>query len=267
LVSDDATPSDAAMLDTSGCAIAGPLIDRGLVVRYFLDDAPPGGTVDNVADSAPNPLDLDLIVDVGNGDPAFVEDGCNSGLQWTTVGTGFGRASVPIDGTKIATAFSGQTDGTIELVVAVQNVSSNASRLSMLGQSTSSGRFTLRMDNNSELEFRMRSNDSDSATWPVEFAAQGRTVLHLVFDSTESDDCSRTRLYIDGVLTGSCTTNIDHNLDIQSPHSWFYTLGNREAGDRTLQGTIYYAAMYEEPLNPSEVQQNSMRLIANDDAQ
>jgi hypothetical protein len=244
------------------------LVDRGLVVRYYVDEAASGTDPDQLLDAAPNPLNLDLAYD----NAEYVEVDANRGLRWPAEEED-GSATVKIDGTKIHSELDGATAATIEVVLAVAAVSSQGSRLTHIGDDGNlAGHFTLRSRGVDSVELQLqRADDSGGGTpvgrWDVDFSGEGRLVLHLVLDTERPEQAERLRLYVNGRETAPHDDVEPPELGraIELPSDRYFTVGNRHSGSRSFEGTLFYAALYASALDPDEVAQNFELLIERDD--
>lgn len=243
-----------------------PEVDRGLVVRYFIDEAVTGVKPTQLADAAINPLALDVNYDLLTGSVmSFDEASGQRGLRWSSGIDTSDRASIAVDGTKVATALSGSTTGTIEVVATIVSQTGGGRLVDIDG--ADNGRFTLRTNVTvGRLDFYL--NDQLDAAWQVPQVIGGRTVLHLVFDSNASDPNNAVILYANGVRLGTVVApSVTPGATISLPSNSFLVLGNRQTGDRNSQQTIFYAALYSEALSSDEVATNSARLLSSDDTQ
>jgi len=104
------------------------LVDRGLLVRYYIDEAASGQTPQQLIDAAPSPLNLTI-----NYTPSltFTEVASNRGLHWALLGSS-ANARTTLDGTKILSGLNGHTTGTIEAVVDVTAVGDGTRELPWL---------------------------------------------------------------------------------------------------------------------------------------
>ncbi len=249
---------------TGGSASGGPpdLVNGGLIVRYFIDEVADGQQVQQLVDSAPNPLPLNLNYDGSN--LAFTEVGGNRGLHWSTAGS-LARASVLVTDTKIQSALTDAGAVTIEVVVDVDSVV-NTARISHIGQDTDDGHFTLAWDGTDAQYWQ--NGAYNTGRWNVSLNMMGRVVVHLVMDILQEEMTQRTRLYVDGSLVTPNDAPMfpGTNTPLLSPSGKHYVLGNWEAGGRSFQGTLYYAAMYGSALSQSEISQNAAELLVNDDS-
>jgi hypothetical protein len=254
----DATaPSDSP----AGEGNPDPLVGRGLVVRYFIDEAASGTVPKTLLDSAPSPLPLTIFYDA----MSFDEVGGNRGLRWSAI-TQLGRVSAPIGGTKIQTELHGSKTGTIEVVVDVE-ATAKYGRICHIGYDILAGFFTLRINTPDTISFNYHSGNNPAGTWPLDHAAAGRQVMHLVYDSTRSVPEDRARLFLDGKLQTPLggTNPVDPNDGLNMPASAHFVIGNAEVGDRGIQGTVFYMALYSEALTDAELSQNATALLASDD--
>jgi hypothetical protein len=247
-----------------------PLVSRGLVTRYFIDEAASGTMPTDLLDAAPDPLPLAITYAGGNG---FSETLCQRGMSWPAISLD-GRADVLVDGTKIESELSGSKTGTIECVFALEVGDPASSRISHIGVGSDSGRFTMFSDGATSLGLDYDDQAGMVASgpvevWTVDLLGLGRLVAHLVVDTELPLGDDRVRLYVNGVDQGvgdiiSSVMPKDSEMLIEPTDS--YALGNRAIGNRSFQGTLYYCAMYKAALTPAEVQQNAERLLDDDDA-
>lgn len=246
------------------------LTDDGLVARYFLDEATTGSAPAQVEDAAEAPMPLPLTY---GPEMSFAADGAaHSGLSWTAAGAD-GRASALIDGTKVQSALQGAIAGTIEAVLRIAEVVSGGSRIVHIGTGSEAGRFTLRSETAGQIVLWW-NGDYCGGAWDAELPE--RAVVHGVFDSTVQEPAEdRVRLYINGVparrsssVSGYCAMHasvppLGTTLDF--PDGRHLVLGNRELGERSFSGALYYAALYAKALTPAEIERNAAALLASDD--
>ncbi len=239
------------------------LIERNLLVRYFIDEAATGQGPLLLRDSAPNPLDLPVTYI--SPDPVFSDDG-NRGLTWATNG-GNSRVTIAVTGTKIE-KLAGAQQATIEVVAQVTSCSTQNSRLAHIGRLNLS-QFSLECGNGVLLVGWEMGTGDIAASIPFDVASQGRFVAHAVVDTRRVIDTERVRLYVDGVERTDSTPNVtpilNQGIVIPVAPDEFLGVGNREIGGRTIEGTIYYVAIYETALSATEVANNAARLTASDD--
>jgi hypothetical protein len=236
------------------------LTSKGLLARYHIDEATSGQLPAKLNDSADAPLALPITYGAEMG---FFEDG-NAGLRWTVTGAD-GRASAPVDGSKV-TALEGSSTGTIEVVLSLSAVTSNWSRISHIGSSDEVGRFTLLSGEANTLMAWWNTNDQLGA-WNIGLTGLGRVVVHVVLDTNQVTPADRARLYLDGVvqadISGATPPALGAGIELATGRH--YVLGNREVGGRTFMGTLYYAALYTSALDASTVQHHAEILSAADD--
>ncbi len=258
------------------------LIDRGLVTRYFLDEAAQGMMPTQVVDAAPDPLSLTIrygevslppmggaggmggAAGTGGSGPnlSWVEEEGQRGLRFRAKNRS-GDASVRIENTKL-TVMDGLTEATIECVARVEGVGgiNVCNRIFHYGLD-SFGTLTLCAPNQS-ISFRL--NGVEVEDWNVDYDALGRMVLHAVLDtSREAPD--RVLLYINGSDQG-VGEQIDAPPAALEPIVFGggrQMIGNRPSEDASLRGAIYYCAMYSVAFTAAEVLNNADLLMANDD--
>ena len=245
-------------------------MSRGLLTRYFMDEASDGTAPTILSDAAPDPLDLTIAYAGGN---TFTETDCQRGMSWPSAALD-GRADAPVLGTKVEAELDGSTTGTIECVFELLDATPTSSRISHIGSNRHPGRFTMFSDGPTSLGFDWDDQAGlamDTVEeWTVDHLALGRIVAHIVLDTTLAEPSDRVRLYVNGVDQGA--GDIIENPMAQGAETEIiaptdsYAIGNRATGMRSIEGTIYYCAMYSSALSPEEIQQNTAVLMADDDA-
>ncbi len=257
------TDTDSVPGNSFTTAASFGLVSNGLVDRYFIEEAASGQSPTELVDAAPSPLNLPVIYDGTN--PTYKEISTGRGWESTTT-TNQGRASILVDGTKVQTLLNGSTQGTIEVVLQVDAVTTLWSRFSHVGTSSESGYFTISSPNLNQLNLYMLGNTL-RGQWDPAFGTSGRIVLTLVYDSTLSTAADRVKLYKDGaLLTKTGGTDPPQNETISIPNGTNFVIANRELCCRSFDGDIYYAAHYNTALTAGEVSDNSNILLTNDDS-
>ena len=245
----------------------GVLVDRGLIARYYLDEAESGQEPVEALDAASNPVPLAITYD---DDPVTQEpymtyttdaDG-NSGLTFSEI-KHWGRASVDVDQTKIAMMLQGGTAMSYELVADIEAVSSSYSRLLHIGAG-SDHRLSFETNDTTFLQLQLDNHpNGDKAA--VYLPDLGRAEYHAVLDSTQPEPIDRVQFY----ANGSPLQTLEHVLPLGAQMDLglgsTFVIGNREIGERSIEGTIYYAALYNVALSPSDVIQNAALLLIDDD--
>jgi hypothetical protein len=245
----------------------GTLVDRNLLVRYYLDEADSGQAPAEALDAAPNPLPLTLTYTPGM---SYASVDGHRGLSWTAIELS-GRASAAVASTKVEGGLAGHGAATIETVVELSAVSTLNSRISHIGTVNESGRFTLSSGETGMVNFFWMPTGALepvlAAGYPVDFPALGRVVLHLVLDATQPATADRARLFVDGVEVAAVVSTPplpDETIVLAADNH--FVLGNREIGMRSFVGVLYYSAMYSDALTDLEVQNNAAVLAASDDS-
>ncbi|MEM9862814.1 MAG: hypothetical protein AAF938_14540 [Myxococcota bacterium] len=254
------------MADASGPS----LTNRGLLLRYFLDEA-------------------------GLSEPRLSSDGRlplssrgTTSLEALSLPTGrgirFGARSRD-DGycnsepSVLISELSGTT-GTIEMVATLRAGVEPGSRLVETG-ARQLWSFTLAIagavsSGDLRLEFIMNESRINHGEWPI--VGGSRHVYTVTVDTMQADSQERVRLYIDGVRVPnndarsneSGSDSLPQGTPIEIAEDARTCIGNRyldelTGGARTPEGEISYAAYYRSALTPDEVAANAARLLANDD--
>jgi hypothetical protein len=225
-----------------------------------MDEAASGTAPPNLIDSAPSPLNLPISY----GQASYVDEGGNKGLRWPTV-SGDGGAQIDLSGTKfISGGLTSSNAVTIEVVVDINNAGPSGDNAQITGLRGNNPDFMLHAQGSSDIRF-FRPYGNLGALWE-NVHSQERMVLHLVYNANDATADNRIRLYKDGVLVPKTTSSPPQPGDNPGlVGSDGFVIGNGRNPTDSIDGTMYYVAMYKEALNLAEITNNHARLIANDD--
>jgi hypothetical protein len=268
-----ATSSSGAggMTGSSGAGGAGgavpPLVDDGLLARYFLDEAASGSAPAAALDAAPSPFDLPIDYGSLPNAVGYVEVQGNRGLGWNAIDlTGKPSATLPAAG-KIISALDGSTTATIEVVVNVEQFQTVNNFF--WNMRAANGRLALASGAGSDVKL-IWNGDVRAGAWDVDLTVSDRVILHAVLDTSSADASQRARLYVGGVpqaANGTATAPTkDEGIALQGISGIDLALGNWADGTaHSFKGALHYAALYDTALTPAQVQQNHDALLASDD--
>ena len=238
----------------------GPLTDNGLVVRYFLDEARDGANPQTVFDSGGLQFDLEVLQRGQN--PSFFGGEGQGGVSWNGEGED-GRIQRDLsDVPGFRDRLDDTRSATLETVAFIVQ-SANASRFIHVGDDDDLGSLTLA---STPTEFLFAYDRDQFVRWTQPMGVFGRrVVLTLVIDTEDDNENDRTRLYVDGERVDGPLFPIPENTDLNIPTGLALVIGNRAGGDGSIEGEIYYAAIYDEALSEDEVRANAMALTVFDD--
>ena len=238
-----------------------PLTDRGLVVRYFLDEGRQSPQPLTVIDFGPISFDLDVVRD-GGGQPEFRAVGGQQAMSWSAVRND-GRALADLSANPGFRARLDQTrQVTLEVVVRFDEVA-NASRFIHVGNGSERGWLTLGATSD---DFVVGLFGSEFIGVPIPNGTFGqRVVVTVVIDTTEFINFERLRLFVDGVRIFGADGTISRNDRLAIPSGRTLVLGNRPNGAASVRGELYYVGIYEEALSNTEVSDNVQALLVSDD--
>ena len=237
-----------------------PLIDRGLVVRYFLDEARTDPAPRTVVDAGP--LSFDLDVDVEDNDPSFVLVNGHGAASWASEGEDGLMSEALLFSDTFRFLFEGGTTATLEAVASIADAG-NASRLIHIGNGSERGFLTLAVTDDGLFFFY---DGTEASEWPTPTGGLNqRAVITLVIDTTQNVETERLKLYIDGVRLLGPDQAPDQNFSLDIPFGRSLTLGNRSGGGASFQGELFYAAIYNVALTDEEVLDNVQALLSSDD--
>ena len=115
------------------------------------------------------------------------------------------------------------------------------------------------------LHMRWRDDATFFGDWSVVEVMGQRAVFHLVLETKQEAEDARVRLYVDGVAQVGSGPWPNQNDTIQIYGTPLYTIGNRPALERSIEGAITYVAMYTVALTEAEIAMNVERLALDDD--
>ncbi|MEQ9501501.1 MAG: LamG-like jellyroll fold domain-containing protein [Deltaproteobacteria bacterium] len=233
------------------------LVERGLVVRYFLDEAD-GERPGTVFDSGRSPaFDLQLFATMAG--PFFEDSEQGRVLRWNDEGEGgsYARQVTP----KIINAFTDTETLTMEAVVTVQ-ADANASRVFDIGTGFHSEcALAVRTD-----AVYLVRNDNLDVFWSVDLNRKTPAVVTAVFDQTAPDAADRLRLYVDGVDQGPASLMPQPGETFRILAGDTFLIGNAPTNDKSLDGRIGYVAVYNAAFTEAEALQNAQILSQKNDA-
>lgn len=242
------------------------LIDTGLIVRYYCDEAASGDGPTEVLDGSGVGVDFDLAIDYSVGDAAYDEVSGNRGLSFLTINGG-AKATKLIDNStdKIRDNLHGSKTGTLEIVSRLDNGNDSVGRFVIITTNAGEGSFGILADASDPPDNGyIRVNDSDTV-W-FDMAVDERAVWHLVFDSNLGTSEDRVRVYKNGSLvvdSDGTIPNQDATVDIGT--NSYLCLGNRPNGNRETDGIVFYAAIYDIAFTQAQCEANYDVLILDDD--
>lgn len=251
----DAVPADELPMGP-------PLVDRGVVARYFLDEADAGRGPQLAHDATPDPFDLPIVYDA-DGDPTWTMTPGGRALAFAAFSLDGGPCAVL--GSKLLARLSNIKTATIEVVAEYVACHTSASRYVGLGTGGEWG-FSLGCYPPSTVHFAFNEPIAGSGVfWTVDQAT--RKVLTLVLDTLQPNVADRTRLYSDGARIVQAGAGLQPTLgqDLVLNATQSLCLGNRIIGDRNPIGTLGYVALYAAALSDAEVAANAARLALTDD--
>ena len=239
-----------------------PLIDTGLLARYYVDEAASGTTPTHVLDSSGVGADLDLTITYGTG--SYTETSGNRGLESIAVNsTTKAHGAINDTSDKIRDALHGATQMTIEIVADLQGFGTNVSRI--FGIFIVGGADIFSIEGQTSVNaLRLYFNDSFATL--ASQTGGGRKVYHYVVDTTQGTAADRRRFYVNGVQQTLAGTTIGtQNTTLSIGSGAVLGMLGTGTGSRQLDGIVYYAAVYSGAFSSSDVTNNYDILTLDDD--
>jgi hypothetical protein len=230
-------------------------VNRGLLVRYFMDHGDIGAADGALIDAGQHGVDLALTP---AGNVTWLALASGRGLRWQQAESA-GMAATAI-GATVLNELDGASALTVEMVMGpVSSSPNNGARIFHAGADPN-GELALSMTDNHAPELRIAG--ISVATWNSNLAA-GRFVWHAVVDL--ADPIDPLRFHRDGVLQATTLLAVPPaQLSLASDQP--FVIGNRITADRAPSGDIFYFAIYDRVLTAAEIAANVARLAATDDA-
>jgi hypothetical protein len=244
-----------------------PLNNTGLVVRYYIDEAASGTGPTAVLDKSGVGTAANLSI-VYDGVLQYTEDANgNRGILNNSTVFGNQRLVYAIQsGDKILSNINGSTVATLEVVATLTEANSSGSRIFGINNTAGAGgSFILRVHGVTDWQFGL--NNVTRRSWNG--GSNTRDVWHIVFDSSQSNEADRGKIYRNGSLVSATTVNsIPQGTTISTAAGENVIAFNREnAGSfaRSWKGTLFYAALYSVAFSSSRVADHYGVLTADDD--
>lgn len=244
-----------------------PLDDTGLLARYYLDEAASGTTPPAALDTSGIGAAYDLTIDYGAGNLAYTVVGGQRGLASASA-TGSQKARKQIVAAdKLSSAFVGSHQtGTLEIVLNIASFSASGGRVFGINN-RAGGNGGLLLAGTGGAAWQVRHNDQVRRTW--DGTENVRQVIHVVIDTNQVADSNKVRVYVDGSLIATTEDSnpvTSENFTIADGADLI--MFNRESGgsfDRSIVGTIYYAAIYSAAMSSVNITNNAGVLLTSDD--
>lgn len=242
-----------------------PLVNTGLVARYFFDEAASGTSPTAVVDHSGNSFDLN---DVNySSTMAYTELGGQRGLEATATGGSHYARRVLADGTDpLHATLDGGQHYTLEVVVRGDAFPASNGRVIVVNEQNTS---------NPEIGIAGTSTTNWNFGWNESLFSIGnlgtaKQVIHVVVDSTLDGTAGneRIKVYQNGTLftVGNAPVGLNDTLVLGAPVDWIAFNRGNPPDARSMDGVLFYAAIYTHSFTASEVAANDDILSVDDDA-
>lgn len=243
------------------------LVNTGLVVRYFLNEAS-SGTAPTQALDASN-IAYHLSLDYGTSGMAYTTVGTNSGLDSTAL-TGTQRASRSLVsiGDEVRAKLNGQQRVTLEVVLRldIRGTTHQSRVFGLIDEILNDvGRCMLKAAQGSD-NYVLSWNNVNVKQWVLDVGT--REVWHIVVDTTQTTEANRVSVYKNGVSYVSTTTAalpLNSTLVLDDQHT-LIALNRPTPFGTSLNGVLFYAAIYAAAFTATNVADNYAILTVDDDA-
>jgi hypothetical protein len=240
------------------------LIDTDLIVRYYIDEAASGSSPTEVSDDSGVGSAANLTLDYGTA-LAYTEVSGQRGLESTSV-TGDHHAKYDITNADKIDAMNGvATKVTIEIVADITSGSGSSGRIFAINAGSSSATIGI-LATGTDIDIYWNESLMRYYT-----RTTGRMVTHIVIDTTLATANDRVKIYENGVLKtsgitidGNPTQNDTLSISDTSDELWMFNRG-ASPRDRSIDGILFYAALYDGAFTAQNCSDNYDVLIADDD--
>lgn len=244
------------------------LVDTGVLMRYYIDEAASGTAPSDALDSVADPANLGLVYD---GNMAYDEDAANKRHLESDAVTGDQRGEFSIDDAsdKIRDLDGNEQKWTWEVKVAVDAGTSSNGRIFVfqrddVGDNPDLG-FTA-----TDQDFRFYWEEAIMRTWSITDA--NTTVWTAVVDTTQGTANDRIIIYKNGADFSGSTSKIadpaqNDTLTLNASAAIFIFNRRGSVGDfdRSFNGRLFYGAAYTSAFSAQDVSDNFDILDPNDD--
>jgi hypothetical protein len=245
--------------------LKGTLQGGGTFARYFMNEAGSGTSPTDLIDASGVATLVDLPITYNS--LAYFTAGTGKGLDWTS-NVSSGRATTTLLSGKLWTIFNAQTKFTIEQVIDIDSFDASGSFVYSMGGTGAYSPFAVYSVGTGG-DLGVWFNDGTTSN-EIKFApildAIGRSVMHIVWDSTQTNAIDRLVVYVDGVkylATSGTMPALNSTLAVVSTSR--VTIGNRATDSRSIDGRISYTAVYNDAFTEGNVNYNTTSLLLNDD--
>ncbi len=240
------------------------LVDTGLVVRYYIDEAASGQVPGAVLDDSVAP-DFDLAITYDSTNLNYNEISGNRGLESTSV-DGVQRATKLISNgsDKVRDNLESTQKATFEIVARIDNFNSSTGRCFVINEDVT-GDIVIGLGGTSGTTAKvywdtvlMRTFDPGTA----------RAVWHIVYDTTQATANDRVKVYKDGVLqspTVDANPALNATLTMATDSRMFMFNRGTVSFDSAMDGVIFYGAIYSVAMPQADITTNFDILTADDD--
>lgn len=242
-----------------------PLVDTGLLVRFYIDEAPSGNGPTDVLDASGNGYDVPIQYAAANF--LYTEVSGNRGLECDLEGAAVGCIKSINDTSDILRDnLDGTQKATIETVFDPAVYSASGSRLLNVNpDNASAGIFTFRATGLTVNQFSWE--DTIRRTWDPLTSA--RQVVHIVINTTLATADDRVKVFVNGSDIGATVdSNMAQNDTLTLPASSLLNLwcrGDFATPSRAPEGILFYAAIYNTAFSQANVTNNFDILTVDDD--
>jgi len=253
----------------TGCT-AGTLTFAGTAAcRFPFDEAASGTAPSTIVDISGNDYDLDDVVYSTTMNFDEDADG-NRGLESTDeTGNHYAKHAINDTSDAVRDVIYDNPALTLEVKVDLTNGNTSGGRIFGVNDDVGSdGTFILKADNsgNSGIAFAI-GNTAVGSSIDLD---PGPHTVHMVYDTAQTTQADRLRIYIDGVLRESlgATASIGLN-DVLTLSSGLDLIAlNRESSSsyaRSIVGVLYHGAIIDAALTGTQVANNTALLLYDDD--
>ena len=240
-----------------------PLVDTGLIVRYYIDEAASGQGPTAVLDGSGVDVDFDLVITYTT-NFLYTEISGNRGINFPST-NGVQRADKAIDNTsdKVRGNIYGSKTYTVEVVAQIDDFSSSTGRCFAINKGTSNP--TLGLTGTSGTNANIYFNESLMRSFNP---GSVRAVWHIVVDTALATANDRIKIYKDGTLQSpTIDANPSQNVTVSIPSDSRLFMFNRgdSSFERSMDGVLFYAALYSSAFSAANVTTNEAILSSDDD--
>lgn len=233
-----------------------------LFCQYYFNEASSGNTPTQILDSDLLHGAFNLNINYVDNYPRYSSTTFGRGIGWDNQWLR-GNVEAILDGSKIYTNINQTTECTFEVVIDLRDA--DWENIFTIGSNLD---YIVALVVTSTGQIIPTINNTYTGTINADLKNLGRCVIHMCYDSAQSTESERIKIYVNGLRVGYSDIwdlpDIGDTINLYSGNK--ISFGPINSSDWTSPDMdIYYFAAYDEVLTSSQIYDQSLRLLSDDD--